>query len=495
MPSRDSTTALRAERVSEWRHDCDVLVVGFGGAGACAAFEAASAGARTLVIERASGGGGTTALSTGVCYMGGGTRVQRACGFTDSVDDMIAYVRMAAGAGCDEERIRLFCEGSVEHFQWLCARGVEFSDAYEAEKTTHPFGEECLHISGNEAAHPFRERARPVPRGHKPRRAGEAGGYLMQVLCRAAEDAGARVLYDCRARRLVRDDGGRIVGLVARTSNGEIAIRAARGVVLCAGGFIMNDAMLAKHAPLLLECNYKAGSPSDDGCGILIGQGAGGDAINMSEGLILNAYYPPGKHAMGLLVDANGHRFINEDAYIGRSSEAMLRIAGGRAWLIVDNDLWGKTQVPHRLAAVEESFADLERALAMPEGELTHTIATYNRYAADGRDPLFQKAIEYLRPLQCPPYAALDCTTAGSIYGALTLGGLATTARGQVLDRDGEIIPGLFAAGRNAAGLCRQGSTYASGLSIGDATYFGRVAGSIAAGGKWPPGVTAPASE
>ena len=485
MPLHDSTAALRAESVSDWHRECDVLIVGFGGAGACAAIEAANDGARTMAIERASGGGGTTALSTGVCYLGGGTRVQRACGFADSVEDMFAYVRMAAGAGCDEERIRLFCEGSVEHFDWLCERGVEFADAYEPEKTTHPFGEECLHISGNEAAHPFREYARSVPRGHKPRRAGEAGAYLMQVLCRAAEDALEEVLYDCRAHRLVRENDGRIVGLVAHADGGEIAIRAERGVILCAGGFIMNDAMLAKHAPLLLECNYKAGSAGDDGSGIMIGQGGGGEAINMSEGLILNAYYPPGSHAKGILGDANGRRFINEDAYIGRASEAMLRRAGGRAWLIVDNELWGKTQVPHRLAAVEESFADLERALAMPEGELVHTIAVPNNHAARGVDPLVHKAVEYVRPLQSPPYAALDCTTSGSIYGALTLGGLATNARAQVLDRDGRVVEGLFAAGRNAAGLCRQGSTYASGLSIADATFFGRVAGRVAATGRW----------
>jgi succinate dehydrogenase/fumarate reductase flavoprotein subunit len=485
MTARNATTVISATAVPRWDRHCDVLVVGFGGAGACAAIEAAAAGARTLVVERASGGGGTTALSTGVCYMGGGTRVQRACGFDDTVDDMIAYVRMAAGSGCDEERIRIFCEGSLEHFDWLCARGVEFKDAFEPEKTTHPFGEECLHFSGNEAAYPFADKARPVPRGHKPRRAGEAGAYLMQVLNRAAGDAGADVLYDCLARRLVQDGDGRVVGLVAGFEGDEIAVRADRGVILCAGGFIMNDALLAKHAPLLLECNYKAGSPGDDGSGILIGQGGGADAINMSEGLVLNAYYPPGSHAKGILVDANGQRFINEDAYIGRASEAMLRSAGGRAWLIVDNELWGKTQVPHRLAGVEETFADLERALAMPEGELVHTIAAYNRHAALGDDPLFHKAVEYLRPLQTPPYAALDCTTSGSIYGALTLGGLATTARAEVLDRDGRVIRGLFAAGRNAAGLCRQGSTYASGLSIADATFFGRVAGRVAASGRW----------
>ena len=479
------TTALPETEVERWDHRCDVLIVGFGGAGTSAAIEAARAGAKTTVLERAGGGGGTTALSTGVCYLGGGTRVQKACGFDDSVEEMIAYVRQATGKGCDEDRIRLFCENSLEHFEWLCSLGVEFSDAYESEKTTHPFGEEGLHLSGNENVYPFSLTSRPVPRGHKPKQAGEAGAYLMRILNAAAAEAGVNIVCDCRVDRLVVNDAGRVVGTVARRDGADYAVAAARGVILCAGGFIMNDEMLAEHAPMLLQCNYKAGCPGDDGTGIRLGESCGGIPVNMNEGLVLNAYYPPGKHVMGLLVDANGQRFINEDAYIGRSSDAMLTRADGRAWLIVDNELWGKTQVPHKLAAVEDNFADLERSLKMPEGQLVRTITEFNHHAERGEDPEFHKAAEYVRPLQSPPYAALDCTTSGSIYGALTLGGLSTSATGEVLDVGGAAIPGLFAAGRNAAGLCREGRTYASGLSISDATFFGRVAGRVAATGRW----------
>ncbi len=477
----EAAAAIAESTVDRWHRECDVIVVGFGGAGACAAIESARAGARTLVIERAGGGGGTTALSTGVLYLGGGTRVQKACGFEDSVEDMLAYVRMAAGKGCDEERIRLFCDSSVEHFDWLCALGVEFADAYESEKTTHPFGEECLFISGNETVHPFVAHARPVPRGHKPRQAGEAGAYFMRVLNAAAEGSGTTVLYDCLAKRLVVDSDRRIVGMIAKIDGQEIAIHAERGVILCAGGFIMNDAMLEAHAPMALRCNYKAGSPGDDGSGILIGQGSGAATTNMGEALLLNAYYPPAGHVKGILVDANGQRFVSEDGYIGRVTDAMLQQADGRAWLIVDNELWGKTQVPHKLVAVEDNFPNLEKALGMPEGRLVETIEIFNRNAERGEDPLFHKSKDYLRPLHVPPYAALDCTTEGSIYGALTLGGLSTNASAQVLDENGKVIVGLYAAGRNAAGLCREGRTYASGLSIADATFFGRVAGRTAA--------------
>ena len=478
---RIATRALRLDDVPGWSREAEVVVIGHGGAGASAAIEAARAGAETLVLERMTRGGGTTALSTGVLYFGGGTRIQKACGFDDSVEEMTKHVRLAAGEQADEEKVRLFCEASVEHFEWVCDLGVEFKESYVAEKTTHPFEDDCLFYSGNELVHPFAEQAVPAPRGHKPARPGEAGGYLMEFFLQATEKAGAQIWNECRAQRLITREDGRVVGVVVEREREALYLKARRGVILCAGGFIMNEEMVAEHAPTLLQCNWKAASPGDDGLGIRIGLGAGAAAINMHEGLVLNAYYPPASHLKGIFVNAQGQRFINEDAYLGRTSDAMLYKAGGTVWLVVDDELYGRTQAFHKLAAVEESFEDLERALALPEGELVHTVDTYNRFAARGEDPLFHKAPEYLRPLSAPPYAALDCTTANCIYGVLTLGGLATRASAEVLTPDAEAIAGLYAAGRSAAGLTLEGRTYASGLSIGDATFFGRVAGRRAA--------------
>jgi succinate dehydrogenase/fumarate reductase flavoprotein subunit len=478
--------ALPHDGVPQWDDAADVVVVGHGGAGAAAAIEAARAGADTLVLERASRGGGTTALSTGVVYCGGGTRIQRACGFADSPEAMLAHVRLAAGAHADPDKVRRYCEDSVAHFEWLCALGVEFKESFVAAKTTHPFGDDCLFYSGNELAHPFVEQAAPVPRGHKPARAGEAGAHLMECLLAGSAQAGARARHDTRAERLVQRADGRVTGVVARSAGATLHLEARRGVVLCAGGFVNDDAMLAEHAPSLLQCNWKASCPGDDGMGIRLGLGAGAAAVNMHEGLVLNAYYPPESHLSGVLVNAQGQRFVNEDAYLGRTSDAILHRAGGVAWLVVDDEIYGPTQALHKLAAVEESIAALERALGLPAGELVHTVDTYNRLAAQGVDPLFGKRAPHLRPLSAPPYAALDCSTRGSFFGVFTLGGLATRASGEVLDTDRQPIAGLYAAGRTSAGLPLEGRCYASGLSIGDATYFGRLAGrSAAAAPRW----------
>lgn len=480
-PRSESTRALPLEAVPDFDREVDVIVVGHGGAGASAAIESARAGAQTLVLERMTRGGGTTALSTGVMYFGGGTRVQRACGFDDPPDEMMKAVRAAAGAQADEAKVRSFCEGSVSHFDWVCELGVAFKSSYVAEKTTHPFEDDCLFYSGNELAYPFAEAAAPAPRGHKPAHPGEAGGFLMEPFLKGTDEAGAQVLNECRAERLIQRTDGRVVGLVARRENERLYLKARRGVILCAGGFIENEEMVEQHAPHLLQCNYKCATPGDDGLGIRIGAGAGGNMVNMHEGLVLNAYYPPASNLKGILVDARGQRFINEDAYIGRTSDAMIEKADGRAWLIVDDACYGRPQGGHKLAAVEERIEDLERALGIPDGRLVATVEHYNAHAARAADPLFHKAPEHLAPLTSPPFAALDCCTASSFYGVLTLGGLATDADSRVLTPEGAPIPALYAAGRNAAGLCLEGRTYASGLSIGDATWFGRVAGRNAA--------------
>ncbi len=485
-PEADRIRPLRAEEIARWDREHDVVIVGFGAAGGSAAIEACRLGADVVVLERMSRGGGATALSTGLVYFGGGTEIQKACGFDDSVENMRAYVERAAGAHADPERIRLYCEDSVEHFEWLRSLGVEFKPSFHDHKVTHPTTDDSLVYTGNELAWPDGEVATPAPRGHKPAREGEAGGYLMEAILEAARDAGAGIVNDCMVERLVVDGTGRVVGVAARSFGEPLTVRARRGVLLAAGGFIANKEMLAQHAPDLLHCNYDVGTPGDDGRGIRMAMAVGAEAVNMSEGLILNSWYPPESHLEGILVDGRGQRFVNEDAYIGRTSDAMIRKADGVAYLIVDDEIYGQTQAFHKLAAVEETIEDLERALELPEGALVRTVAEYNRDASEGagssngrggRDRLFHKAPKWMRPLGSPPFAAVDCRVGRSIYGGLTLGGIAARATGEALDADGEPIPGLYVAGRTCAGLCREGRTYASGLSIGDATYFGRLAG------------------
>ena len=112
--------------------------------------------------------------------------------------------------------------------------------------------------------------------------------------------------------------------------------------------------------------------------------------------------------------------------------------------------------------------------MGLPLGSLEAALALYNRHAEVGADPAFHKRPERVRPLN-PPLGAFDLRRSAAPYAPFTLGGLETTVAGEVLDVAGTPIPGLFAAGRTTAGICSFG--YASGLSIGDSTLFGRFAG------------------
>jgi 3-oxo-5alpha-steroid 4-dehydrogenase len=201
----------------------------------------------------------------------------------------------------------------------------------------------------------------------------------------------------------------------------------------------------------------------------------------MDTACIVLPFTVPKKHIRGLMVNARGQRFINEDAYQSDVGEAALRHQDGQVWLIVDDSFYEVPFPPATIAGVGESIEELESEVGFPEGALQQTVAFYNEHAARGEDPLFHKSSEFVTPLTTPPFAALDYRVEHSLWSVFTMGGLHTTVDGEVLSADGDRIPGLFAAGRTTSGLAAQG--YSSGLSLADGTFFGRRAGRTAARG------------
>lgn len=468
----------RLRDVPEFAAEADVVVVGLGAAGACAAIEAAGAGARVLVLERASGGGGTTAVSDGMMYFGGGTSLQRACGFEDPVEEMFKYLMASSGPEPDEARIRVYCEESASHFDWLVEQGVPFKAEFYPERMLAP-GEEGLTYSGNELVHPFRELAVPAPRAHMPQKEGQAGAFLMQKLIAAAQRAGVAIRTDTLCEALVVDDAGRVSGVHAVCAGRDEYFRAHRGVVLCAGGFINNREMVKQYAPEVRRARFRAATEGDDGRGIRMGMAAGGAAIRMDKASVTLPFYPPKSLMKGIFVNRQGQRFMPEDVYQGRAGEIALGRQDGRVWLVLDDAHFERPLFAGGEIHAAETLAELEQEIGLPAGSLVHTVESYNEHAARGEDPLFHKAPEYLVPLTVPPFGAIDLSWDKAIYAAFTLGGLATDVRACVLTPDGQPVPGLYAAGRTAASISSPG--YSSGTSIGEATLFGRIAGRNAA--------------
>lgn len=479
-PSRNSET-LPAEAIDHYDAEVDVVVVGFGCAGACAAIEAADAGAETLVLERAGGAGGTSALSGGVLYLGGGTPVQKACGFEDSPEAMASFLERACGPAADVEKIERYSRGSVEHFHWLIEQGVPFKHSSYPEPNMESPTDDCLVFTGGEDTWPFNEFTPRVARGHKPKHPAAAGNFLMQQLEAAVRRRDVAVECNVTCEQLVVATDGRVLGCVGRRAGAPYRARARRAVVLCAGGFVLDDEMIAHHAPQAARCSWRLSNGNDDGRAIRMGQAAGGEAIHMGSLECAIPLTPPRPMVRGVYVDRSGQRFINEDTYYGRIGQKSLFDLGGHFFWIHDEETYQVNDAEMQATWVAESVGELEGEIGLPAGSLVSTLALYNQHAARGEDPLFHKTREFLKPLVVPPFAAIEIGTEQVTYATFTLGGLHTNSQGEVLSPEGKPVPGLYAAGRTTSGIAATG--YVSGISLGDASFFGRLAGRSAAGG------------
>ncbi|WP_067825501.1 FAD-dependent oxidoreductase [Nocardia inohanensis] len=487
MAETATVRPLQAGEVESWDLEADVVVVGYGIAGACAAIEAARAGADVLVLERTGGWGGAAAMSGGFIYLGGGTALQKKLGFSDTPENMEKFLTAALGPGVDKDKIHDYCQGSVEHFDWLVAQGVPFNEVFWGEPGYEPPADEGLMFSGGENAAPFNTIADPAPRGHlawtKDKKLGEKGGgyMLMEPLAQTAESLGVRHEYDVRLRRLVVDEDGRVVGVAATRYGKPVLVRAHRGVVLATGSFAYNHEMVERFAPKI-SGRPAATVEEHDGIGIRVAQALGADLAHM-DATEVALVADPQVIVRGILVNGHGQRFITEDTYPGRMGQAVLQEQGNKAYLVIDEEALEaafatKSSMSFlRIAPtwVAETVEELEAEMGLPAKTLQTTLDLYNHHAANGEDPFLHKKPEWVKPIGTP----LGAYDLRGYTGGFTLGGLRTDLDSRVLHASGEPIPGLYAAGRVTSGICAGG--YASGCSLGDGSFYGRRAGVSAA--------------
>ena len=477
-----------ADDAAAERHD--VVVVGFGMAGGCAAVEAAAAGASVLVLERAAVAGGTSALAGGHFYLGGGTVVQRATGHADTPDDMYAYL-MAVTPEPEADKIRAYADGSAAHCDWLEGLGFAFERSYYPEKAVIQPQTQGLMYTGNEKVWPFRDLARPAPRGHKVPVPGDMGGakLVIDLLAARAAELGVTVRYETAATELVID-GGQVTGVRWRSLDAA-GTAGAGSVILAAGGFVMNAEMVAEHVPQLARKPFVLGSSYDDGLGIRLGVAAGGQALHMDQAFITAPCYPPARLLTGIIVNSSGRRFVAEDSYHSRTSAFVLEQPDARAFLIVDSEHMARPELG-LVPFIDgwESVGEMEAALGIPAGQLAATLDRYNHHAARGEDPDFRKHPDWLAPQDRGPWGAFDLSLGKAVYAGFTLGGLRCTVDGQVQRADGSVVPGLYAAGACASNIAQDGKGYSSGTQLGEGSFFGRRAGRHAALAPRRPGAS-----
>jgi len=345
--------------IEQWDEEFDVVVVGFGRAGACAAIEASDNGARVLAIDRFTGGGATK-MSGGVIYSGGGTRHQKAAGFRDTPEKMYRYMmrEMASNpaACCDDEidpaAMKAFCAKSAGNIDWLESLGLVIPETYFPGKTNQPPGGFGLYFSGNEKQ--YEGNGSHIPRGHVPLGKGMSGGFLYSTLHRAALDRGVTVRCRCRSEQLITDGSGAVTGIEVRELSrsplaraihallfnlgfvssksrrllslfekrfGKTArIRANGGVIISTGGFVYNKKKFNEYAPAYSGC-LPLGTAGDDGSGMDLGMSVGGVLSSVDVCAASRFLYPPVAFVSGVLANMRGSAFATK-ASTARASAA-----------------------------------------------------------------------------------------------------------------------------------------------------------------------------
>ncbi|NRB41542.1 MAG: FAD-binding protein, partial [Pseudomonadales bacterium] len=472
----------------QWDQQSELVIVGFGGAGASAALEASEQGLKTLVLDRLTGGGATN-MSGGIYYAGGGTRIQQQAGVEDSSDNMFNYLKLEVQGAVSDGTLRQFCNDSVDNFNWLEDYGVKFGTTVCPIKMSFPTDEYYFYYSGNESFAPYSDVSKPAIRGHRGDHKGFSGPAIFQPLKAAIEKKPqVQVMNQTKVVALIKDSAGAVIGvkaiqiadrpLVSKLHQlsavlpkylknialfipplfnvfamlaeqlelrfgKSLYIKADKGVVLATGGFFMNQNMVKKYAP-----DFVGGAPigtfADDGSGIQMAVNMGAKTSYMDSIGAWRFINPPISLVKGLLVGPSGKRICNEMLYGAQLGDSMMREHQGKGWIILDDKTYRALGGDMNLKIAQwfhifmgylfkyvchvkaNSIADLARQLQIDEQSLTQTLNEYNVIAqSKDLDPK-GKPKEYMTPINSGPFHAIDISYHSCFVPcpSITFGGL-----------------------------------------------------------------------
>lgn len=475
LGSMGNAFAATSRVPKKWDITTDVVIIGFGGAGAAAAIEAHDTGAKVLILEKTPIAGGSTTLSGGIVYAAG-TSVQKKAGITDSADGMYKYWMAVNNNLVEPEIARYLADNSADTIDWLIKLGVEFKP-------------EALYLSGLEVQ--FASVTPPVKRGHL---ATGRGGAIMAALVKAVKERKIDVRYQVSAERLFLNPKGEVIGVSAIRNGKKISIKARRGVMIASGGMTRSRELTKKYFPTHLEAVPVSGLGTS-GDGIRMAQKIGAtivtgaidppDAlpgIEIKKGsLVKMLSYPHffNKYP-SVMVNEKARRFMDETEYYMTSNPRILKQK--KAYIIFDKRGWAggetigygfskglKEEVEAGAIKSAQTIPELAKLAGLDADELAKTLDKYNKAAAAGSDEEFGKQ-KALLPLDNPPYYI--CTAGVSLV--LFLAGLSHNVKSQVLGPYGEPIPRLYSAGEtNWVFAAYPGS----GAMLINCFLYGRVAG------------------
>ena len=505
----DYMREMAVEEAEDVTLEADIVIVGAGGAGMTAAITAADEGMTVVVLESQPAVGGNSVKSTGgmnaaktadqdenefaeaagvektlaaaaanyadneaVTELAAAVQAQWDAyqadpqGYFDSTE-LFALDTMIGGKGInDPELVNTLVGNSADAIEWLRTQNIDLTNVAS-------FGG----ASVKRIHRPLNDEGKVV----------SVGAYTVPLLETAMnERENVTLLLDTTATEILVGEDGAAVGVVAVGKTGNTVTVNAPAVVLTTGGFGANLDMVTEFAPQL-DGFMTTNAAGIQGQGIAMAKALGADTVDMEQIQIhptvqadTASLITEGLRGDGaILVNANGERFIDEVGTRDVVSAAEIAQPGSFSWLIVDQKMVDASSViqgyiSRGLMFTGETSEALAGELGIPADAFAATLETWNGYVAEKNDPDFNRT-SFAQPLDTAPYYAVK-VTAGIHH---TMGGLKIDSETHVIDTEGEIIPGLFAAGEVTGGV--HGANRLGGNAVADFVVFGRIAGAEAA--------------
>lgn len=446
----------------------DVVVIGSGGAGLISAIKSKQAGANVVIIEKLPLIGGNTLIS-GAEYSAPNNWLQEKENIKDSVD---LFKKDVEKAGGDKELIDVLANNALDGAKWL-------RDDVKVEWT-----DELMFFGGHSVKRSL------IPKG-------QSGKELINKLHAKAEELGIEILTETNAFELLTKDNV-VTGVKAKIKTGELIIKA-KSVVLTTGGFGANKKMLYDNDKEVDDKILSTNSPGSTGDGIKMAQAIGADVVDMNQiqlypvcdvetGKLL---YTGDTRLVGgaIIVNKEGKRFVEE---LGTRREISMGIKAQTdsiAYQIWDEDSMQKSKIlptheieyknlieGKKLCKVN-SIEEMAEFFGIDKENLKETIKQFNEDSEKGKDTLFNLRRLGFKVEKAPFY----CLKAVPAVHH-TMGGLKINKNAQVLNKNGEVIKGLYSAGETTGGI--HGKNRLGSVSIADITVFGIIAGTNAGNNK-----------
>ncbi|WP_029674640.1 flavocytochrome c [Butyrivibrio sp. VCB2006] len=449
----------------DYEATADVVIVGGGGAGMTAAIAAAENGKKVILLEKNEIlGGNTSRASSGM--NAAETHYEAEQGVEDSVDLFVEDTMKSGKEINDPELVRTLAEKSAEAIDWLDKENVPLSGplgtmgGLSAKRTHRPTDEE-----GNVTS---------------------VGNFLVSALSGRIDELGVEIIYGATVNKIIMD-GGKASGVVAAGEYGNTITVHANAVIVATGGFGGNmDRIVALRPDLAGYISTNVPTASGDAIDFLTEVGA--DFVDMEQIQLHPTVIPTDGALVGealrgdgaILVNREGVRFTNETGTRDAVSAAEVAQTGGNVWLIANQDMYDGSAVIKKLdkggyLVKGDTLEDLAKAMEFNDSAsaaLKDTIDTWVACVAAKEDPEFGREIgDVLTDLSQGPYYAVN--VGPGIHHCM--GGVKINTDAQVIDTEGNPIPGLYAAGEVTGGI--HGANRLGGNAVADIVVFGKIAG------------------